>query len=290
MQDNVNYSYISTIIDTDETTHYIKDAEARQAIDGLEDSKQDKIDSTHKLPASNVSGLSSVATSGSYNDLIDKPIADSAMSDSSINPVQNKVVKAYVDAIVASIESVLKFKGTKQTVAEIKAIASAHVGDVWICAADNSEWVCIEEITSAKESAWEEFGPIIDLSAYELKANLHALAYKDSVSASYTPAGSVTVNNYTPEGDISTPSISVAVNDTTVNSIASVGTLPEFEANVANETLTFSFNKGTLPVKGNDTTVVTGIKSATSSTPTFTGKAKAPTASFTGTAATITSS
>lgn len=42
---------------------------AHQDISG----KQDKITSTEKLPASLVSGLATVATSGSYNDLIDKP-------------------------------------------------------------------------------------------------------------------------------------------------------------------------------------------------------------------------
>ena len=45
-------------------------------------------------------GLAAVATSGSYNDLTDKPTippVDSAMSDSSTNAVQNSVIKAYVD-------------------------------------------------------------------------------------------------------------------------------------------------------------------------------------------------
>ena len=37
------------------------------------DAKQDVIDASHKLPASNVSGLANVATSGSYNDLSGKP-------------------------------------------------------------------------------------------------------------------------------------------------------------------------------------------------------------------------
>jgi len=77
-------------------------------------------------------------------------------------------------------------------------------------------------------------------------------------SASYTPAGSVSVT----QGTDTT---------TTVNSITDVGTLPSFS--YANETLTF--NEGTLPTKGSDTTVVTASGSRT--------------ASFSGTAATITS-
>lgn len=54
--------------------------------------------STH--PASMITGLSTVATSGSYNDLTDKPnipasaIVDSELSATSVNPVQNKVINA----------------------------------------------------------------------------------------------------------------------------------------------------------------------------------------------------
>lgn len=86
------------------------------------------------------------------------------------------------------------------------------------------------------------------------------LAYKNSASGSFTPHGSV-----------STPTITVTPSNATVNSITDVGTLPAWSATVANETLTFSWSQGTLPTKGSDTTVVSGIQSATSSQPTFTG-------------------
>lgn len=51
-------------------------------------------------PASMITGLSTVATSGSYNDLTDKPnipasaTVDSELSSTSVNPVQNKVISA----------------------------------------------------------------------------------------------------------------------------------------------------------------------------------------------------
>lgn len=51
------------------------------------------------------SDLADVATSGSYNDLLDKPTiptgstVDTALSNSSTNPVQNKVVKQAIDGI-----------------------------------------------------------------------------------------------------------------------------------------------------------------------------------------------
>ena len=365
MQDNANYSYISTVVTPDETTHYIKDAEARDAITGLETSKQDKIDSSHKLPASNISGLATVATTGSYNDLTNKPTippqitVDTAMSDSSVNAVQNKVIKTYVDTQISGLGSVLNYKGTKTSESAIKGITSAKAGDVWINTADNSEWVCKENISAAKASAWEKLGPTIDLSGYAKTADLGTLAFKNSASGSFTPSGSVTVdsytpegsiaidsytpagnismnnftpagsisvgtgtnnytpagsvsinaftpagtiskgtgtanytpegtitlNNYTPEGTISAPTITVTPNTTTVNSITAVGTLPSLEATVANETLSISFNPGTLPTKGSNTTVATGIKTATATAPTFSGTAKAPSGTFNGTGA-----
>lgn len=94
---------------------------------------------------------------------------------------------------------------------------------------------------------WQELG----------QGNLGALAYKNSASATYTPAGTITVTDG-------------ADTTATVNSITAVGTLPEFS--ISGETLTFS--AGTLPTKGSDTTVVTA--------------SGARTASFSGTEATIT--
>ena len=56
-----------------------------------------------------ISALAMVATSGSYNDLTDKPTipaavtVDDALNDTSTNPVQNKVIKSAIDAVTASI-------------------------------------------------------------------------------------------------------------------------------------------------------------------------------------------
>lgn len=51
--------------------------------------------------------LATVATSGSYNDLSDKPSVDSALSSTSENPVQNKVVKAQTDTLQSNIDTKL---------------------------------------------------------------------------------------------------------------------------------------------------------------------------------------
>ena len=62
------------------------------------------------IPSTKVSGLATVATSGSYDDLTDKPTipaaitVDSALSSTSTNPVQNKVVNAAIDAVQSTAD------------------------------------------------------------------------------------------------------------------------------------------------------------------------------------------
>lgn len=160
-------------------------------------------------------------------------------------------------------------------------------------------------------TTWQEFGDLSDMGS---------LAYKDSASGTYTPAGSVSTPSFTgtqatiqvsgtPSGTVSTPTFTgdeatvnvsgtaqaqvftgspvdytpagtnsggnVTLTYETINSIESVGTLPSATMptfTVENETLIItagSFNAGTLPVKGADTVVASGIDTITQ--PTFTG-------------------
>ena len=53
------------------------------------------------------SSLSTVATSGSYNDLENKPTIDSELSNSSTNAVQNKVITGTIGDINTVLEGVL---------------------------------------------------------------------------------------------------------------------------------------------------------------------------------------
>ena len=145
---------------------------------------------------------------------------------------------------------------------------------------------------------WNQFG---DLSS------LGSLAYKNTASGSFTPAGTVsqptfngdTMNStgsftpagsvkltngnktaavspassgavtYTPDGTVSAPTISVktAGTTTTVNSITGVGTLPNYT--VSGEVLTLT--QGTLPTKGSNQTVKTGDAAYQATAPEFTG-------------------
>ena len=165
-----------------------------------------------------------------------------------------------------------------------------------IAAYGNSEF-----IWSDTEKKWREFGST---------GSLKALAFKDSASASYTPAGSVSQptftgtkatisTDYIPAGTVAAPTLTVTANTASVKPFGSAGTLPSFTASVSGETLSLSFSAGTLPTAGTAVTVATGIKSATATAPAFTGTKATISANytpagsvskpaFTGTAATIT--
>lgn len=95
---------------------------------------------------------------------------------------------------------------------------------------------------------WQEFGST---------GSLKALAFKDSASGAYTPAGTCS-------------GTAVQLATTTVNSITAVGSLPSLNMTVSGETLTIAFNPGALPTKSGDTTVATGTVSSVTQ-PTFTG-------------------
>ena len=100
-------------------------------------------------------------------------------------------------------------------------------------------------------SAWQELG----------KNNFGALAFKSSASGSYTPAGTITVD----DGADTTAS---------VTPFGSAGSLPAASWTISGETATFTFDAGALPTAGTAVDVVTA--------------SGARTATFSGTAATIT--
>ena len=66
--------------------------------------------------------------------------------------------KVYADGLISDLGTIMKFKGTVASEAALKAITSAKAGEVYVVTADGSEWVCKEDITAAKASAWEKFG------------------------------------------------------------------------------------------------------------------------------------
>lgn len=63
--------------------------------------------------------LATVATSGSYNDLSDKPVVDSALSSTSTNAIQNKVVKAQIDTLQSNIDTKLTEETLRTALTEL---------------------------------------------------------------------------------------------------------------------------------------------------------------------------
>lgn len=115
------------------------------------------------------------------------------------------------------------------------------------------EYITVRTGTDPSYSyAWELFGSIsADLSNYVSKAEAGDLAYKDTASGSFTPSGSVSV---TPTTD-------------SVPNVTAVGSMPTFT--VENEILTIT--AGAVPTLGTPITAMTGAS-----------------ASFSGTAGTVT--
>lgn len=98
-------------------------------------------------------------------------------------------------------------------------------------------------------TAWQEFGDLSDLKG---------LAYKDTASGSFTPAGSV-----------SKPDITVTPQTASVPNVTGVGSMPTYT--VTGETLVIS--AGTTPTLGTPIAAMTGASAALDNAPAFTGTA-----------------
>lgn len=86
------------------------------------------------------------------------------------NPVATKTEIDTLQGFIDALGHILDYKGIKSTYAEIQAITDAKVGDVWLCRADNSEYICTS--SGLGIVTWEKFGPTIDLSGYLQISNL----------------------------------------------------------------------------------------------------------------------
>ena len=98
---NGQYELLGKIgIQVDLTDYYTK-----TETNNLLATKQPLINNDNKLSASLVSGLSTVATSGSYNDLLNKPSIPSKTSD--LTNDSDFTTKSYVDGLVGDINTAL---------------------------------------------------------------------------------------------------------------------------------------------------------------------------------------
>lgn len=236
----------------------------------------------------------------------------------------------------------LKDAQARQDIANIKTAASGamhFIGETTTALADGATTspIMIEEkeytpnagdvvayeksefVWSAVANKWIWFGDL---------GSLKKLAFKDSASGSYTPAGSVSVgvtgtkatikSSFTPAGSVSgsvTPkganaasTVSITPTTTSVFQMGSAGSvtagskascsLPVFSTSVTGETLKLAWTAGsftpntptavTMPTRAEVKNLWNGVKSATAAAQAFTGAPSAISASFTGTAGTAT--
>ena len=101
----------------------------------------------------NISSLATVATSGSFADLLNKPTTLAGYG------ITDAYTKAEVDA---KTTSAMHYKGTVATVADLPA--SATIGDVYNVTAtgDNYAW---------DGTAWDKLSGVVDLTAYRTSAD-----------------------------------------------------------------------------------------------------------------------
>lgn len=173
------------------TLYDIKDASARSSIDSV------------------VQSLASVATSGSYNDLTDKPTIGSgvltiqkngtAIDTFSANATADKTINVVVPTKVSdltndsgfitnsNLTTVMDYKGTKATVSALPASGNKN-GDVWHVTENNAEYAW-------NGSSWEELGTPIDLSGYATTASLATVATTGSYNDLSDKPTIPTVNN-----------------------------------------------------------------------------------------------
>ena len=127
------------------------------------------------------STLATVAVTGSYTDLINKPTIPTKVSDltndsgfqtaSDVNTILTNgdyATETYVNNAIAGIGNVFVIKGSVATVSDLPS-SNNTIGDVYYVASEQAGYVWIE-INNVPQ--WEELGPSIDLSGYALLTDL----------------------------------------------------------------------------------------------------------------------
>ena len=119
------------------------------------------------------------------------------------------------------LSAALIFKGTKATDAEILAITSANVGEVWLSTGTNTEFVCVTEFGGgAKASAWEKLGNIHDAASSTHK---HGVTVTGTNEASAV-TGTVTVPTVSKTQKYMTASAAAPTVTPTTDSVLGVNT------------------------------------------------------------------
>ena len=191
-------------------------------------------------------------------------------SASAVKQAYDKGVEAYnhADSLFEQLGSFLTFKGTKTTAAEIKALTSARVGDVWLETTGHSEWICIKAINgTASASSWEELG--IEISAAST-THTHTITRTTGTVSKVKTSGSVTAGiapsfkQGTDTFSANTPTaVSVTQSNGNVTISVTDGTAASFTQGKDSLTAGTTPSNVTLPTF-DDVTVVTSVTETTS--------------------------
>ena len=134
--------------DVSDLTNYSTTDTVNQAINNAVSSKVD------------ISSISTVATSGDYNDLNNKPVIPSSTSE--LTNDSNYITSSEVDTkINSAVAAVYKVRGSVDNY-ESLPISNVTVGDVYNLLDTGSNYVCI----SINPIIWDKLSETIDLSAY----------------------------------------------------------------------------------------------------------------------------
>lgn len=152
-----------------------------------------------------VSSLASVATTGSYTDLINKPSIPTKTSDLS-NDSDYQTGTQVQSAITTALSSVMHYKGSVATYDDLPT-EDLIVGDVYnvIDTGANYAW---------NGSEWDELSGIIDLSAYYTSAQVDTLLAAKANASDLAPVA--TSGSYSDLED--KPSIPTKTSDLTNDS------------------------------------------------------------------------
>lgn len=235
-------------------------------------------------------------------------ISQFTMPDGNIVELKDKVAREAVIGgthFLGVTTTVIEDGSSTQTITIGEQSVTAANGDIVVYG--NKEF-----IWAAADSKWHEMGDV---------SMLGSLAYQNSASGNYTPAGAVTATfsgtaiDYTPEGTVSKPNVTVTESSISIKEFDDAGsvvagsaasaTMPTltFTPDASTENLTISWTDGsftpnqptavTLPTS-KETSVLNGATAALDAAPTFSGAAASLavegsiSATFSGTPATIT--
>lgn len=140
----------------------------------------------------------------------------------------------------SDLASVLTYKGTKASVADVIAISNPKKGDVWHVTADGSEYAW-------DGTTWQELGTAIDLSGYALSSEIPTTAQNATTGITIADHSTTTIYGVT-SGTTSVRGVKTGTNSTTTASKASGA-------------------NGTAPTLGTPISIW-GVKSGTNSTTT----------------------